>query len=564
MTTAGFLVPAGATPAFTREPLGSEFAKMCLCRLRRILLALAPFVPLAAQSEGSLAEQIEREIKALHLSEPKRVVRLSCPEAIAKALEGNFDIRIYRRMSAQDQARFEAARARFDPYFLTSANVRKYRYPTVRILDVGGTPVSDVEVNPGMNRQLSTGFHGLLQTGTTWSLTLQGQREDTPRSAWYGINPRQTILVNLTLTQPLLKGGWLPFNMADVRIAANDAALGRALYEEQVAEVVAETEKAYWDLVYTVKKVRVQEEAYREARTFLALTQERRAVGYKASELDVISARTQVETLKSELVTAYSQLLAARDALLLRMNPTSERTFLEARRGAVGEARFKIEDIYVEPTSEPVFESIEVNIEEALDRAFRRRPLYLTYKLKEKNQQVEIERRRNELLPRLDLVAEWNQHGLEKTLSDAFSELGSGKYYSWYLGAQFELPLFNRAARARLREAEEMLWQLSFERKKFENSLVADIVKAVRELRSTTWQVRSTRTAAELARKQLEGEKKRLESGTTTSYTVLQMQNDLLDAQLKALKAAVAYKTALVNLKRAEGTLLDEYDIQVR
>ena len=58
---------------------------MCLCRLRRILLALAPFVPLAAQSEGSLAEQIERET-AKAVAEVREEMRAEHEERFVEAL----------------------------------------------------------------------------------------------------------------------------------------------------------------------------------------------------------------------------------------------------------------------------------------------------------------------------------------------------------------------------------------------------------------------------------------------------------------------------------------------
>ncbi len=538
---------------------------MCLRRRDKCLLILACATGLVrgGTTPPQLAEQIELEIQSLRLSTPKRIMELSCVEAIELAIENGFDVKISQRLTAQDQERLAAARARFDPYFRATANARKYRYPTVRILDTGLRVVSEVEVNPGIFRSAQAGLHGTLQTGATYSITAEGSREDTPRSAWFGINPRHTVLLNLTIRQPLLREGWLSYNLADIRIAENNVALARAGLEEEVADLVAAVETAYWNLTYAARKLRVQEEAYRETRTFLALTEQRYQAGYQASELDLVGAKAQVETRKYELINAHVELLAARDTLLGHVNPPGDRTFRGGRQGSPGQA-FRIEEIAVEPTTAPSFVPIEVNIDKALETAFRRRPVFLSYELQERNQEIEVERRRNELWPRFDLVAEWNQHGLQDDLSGAWDELGTGRYYTWYVGAEFELPIFMRAERARVREAEEALRETSLQKRKFENTLVLEIVKAARDLRAAYWQVQTTRSAAEYATKQLEGEKKRLASGTSTSYTVLLMQNDLLDRKLAELEAVVKYKTAMVNLDRARGTLLSRYTIHVR
>ncbi len=519
--------------------------------------------PPAAELPPSLEQAIARELESLRLSRPAKTIELSCRQAIAAALENNFDIKIARATTAEDAALRDEAWGRFDPYFLASADARKYRYPTVRLLDVGGlTPVGEVKVNPGVLRRASAQLAGTLHLGTTYSLSVQGQREDTPRSAWFGFDPRHTVLVNATITQPLLRGGWLGYNMTDIRQAQNNLAVARATFEEKVADVVASVEKAYWNLVYARERLRVQEAAYREARTFLAVMQARNAVGYQASELDVVGAKAQVETRKYELVQAHADLLAARDRLLLLLNPPGERGFRESH--GPGRRTFKIEEVFVEPTSAPSVEPLTVDIDKAIACAFRNRPVYLTYELQIQNQQLEIERRYNELLPRLDLTAEWNQHGLQKTFENSWSQFGTGRYYTWFLGAQLEIPIFNTAARARLRRAQAALQRLTLKKKQFENQLIFDVVKAARDLRAAAWQVKTTKAAVKYARKQLEGEKRRLAGGTSTTYTVLQMQNDVLKAELNALQAVVAYRNALVDLERAKGTLLKRYGIEAR
>jgi outer membrane protein len=226
--------------------------------------------------------------------------------------------------------------------------------------------------------------------------------------------------------------------------------------------------------------------------------------------------------------------------------------------------RLRVEDIVIEPTTTPPIEPLDVNIDEAIECAFRHRPLYVSFELQIESQEIEVSRRENELLPRLDLLGEWNQHGLEETSPGAWEELGTGRYYTWFLGLQLEIPLFNRAAQARLKEAQEYLWELSYQKKKLENTLVLDVVKATRDLRAAYGRVQTTRAAVGFSRKQLDGETRRLARGMSTNYTVLLMQNEVLRLQLEELLAAVTYNTARVALERAKGLLLAKHGIQLK
>jgi outer membrane protein len=528
-----------------------------------LVIAASALVP-AADAPPPLGQEIEREILALRLGPPTTTIELSLEDAVTTALKNNFDIKISEKLSAQDEARLRAARAKFDPYLFAAGSLGGTRYPTVRVLDVGGpAPTTDVAVSPGKNQSANAGLKGTLHTGMTYSVSVQEDREDTPLSGWYGINPRYTVLINASVTQPLLRGGWFAYNLADIRVAENSTAIAQAALEEQLADVVAAVDTAYWNLISAWRRLRVQEEAYRESRTFLAQTERRSLVGYQASEIDVAGARGQVEIRKAELIGADAGLQAARDTLLAVMNPTGSRSFRDVRLGPPGQRR-RVEEIAIEPTTIPPIAPLDVNIDEAVDCAFRHRPLYVSYELQIESQEVEVTRRENELLPRLDLLGEWNQHGLEETSPDAWDELGTGRYYTWFLGLQLEVPLFNRAAQARLTEAEERLWELSYQKKKLENTLVLDVIKATRDLRAAYGRVQTTRAAAEYSRKQLDGETKRLARGMSTSYTVLQMQNDLLRLQLEELLAAVTYNTARVALERAKGTLLAKHGIQLK
>jgi HAE1 family hydrophobic/amphiphilic exporter-1 len=75
--------------------------------------------------------------------------------------------------------------------------------------------------------------------------------------------------------------------------------------------------------------------------------------------------------------------------------------------------------------------------------------------------------------------------------------------------------------------------------------------------------VAATRTAREYAGAALDAEQKKLESGKSTTYTVLQMQRDLTTARGNEIQALDNYNKALVQLSLDEGTTLQRLNINV-
>jgi len=62
--------------------------------------------------------------------------------------------------------------------------------------------------------------------------------------------------------------------------------------------------------------------------------------------------------------------------------------------------------------------------------------------------------------------------------------------------------------------------------------------------------------AVERSQQTLDAEQRKLRAGTSTSYQVIRVQRDLLEAQLAEVQARVGYAKARVEMERSMGTLL--------
>ena len=99
--------------------------------------------------------------------------------------------------------------------------------------------------------------------------------------------------------------------------------------------------------------------------------------------------------------------------------------------------------------------------------------------------------------------------------------------------------------------------------KKLEQTIMVQIDNDIKQAESSFQQVAATRTAREYAAAALDAEQKKLESGKSTTFTVLQMQRDLTTARGNEIQALDNYNKALSQLSLDEGTTLQRLGINV-
>ncbi len=92
---------------------------------------------------------------------------------------------------------------------------------------------------------------------------------------------------------------------------------------------------------------------------------------------------------------------------------------------------------------------------------------------------------------------------------------------------------------------------------------MVQIDNAIRAAESSYQRVSATRIAREYNEAALAAEEKKLASGKSTTYTVLQMQRDLTAARGNEIQALDNYNKALAQLSLDEGTTLQRLGINL-
>jgi outer membrane protein TolC len=178
---------------------------------------------------------------------------------------------------------------------------------------------------------------------------------------------------------------------------------------------------------------------------------------------------------------------------------------------------------------------------------------------------IRLDMSKNELLPALSAVVETYVSGLQgdSLIGQAIENQFTVGEPSYSAGLLFEVPLENRAARARLERRQREVCQLTQQFHALLETLSAEVEVAVREVDTTYNEIPAKSKAMAAAQTEVEymTERWRLMSGEDRAASflledLLTAQDRLAAAEYGMARAQVSHAVALADLKRAMGLLL--------
>jgi outer membrane protein TolC len=127
-----------------------------------------------------------------------------------------------------------------------------------------------------------------------------------------------------------------------------------------------------------------------------------------------------------------------------------------------------------------------------------------------------------------------------------------------------EIPLGNRWAKNNYQQSKVELEKSETALKSLERKIQLEIKEALRGVTSNHKRISVTQESRRLSQKNLEAEEERMELGMSTSVDVLAAQEERAIAQTRESKAIVDYINSLNHLDSVLGTLLENYQIEVK
>ncbi len=483
-------------------------------------------------------------------------IQLSLDDAIAIALKHNLALVSERYSRQQSAFRIKGAEGIYD--FVGTAGVSASNSTTPSASNLTGAQVIQQKTE-----SFDLGLSRLVPTGGTASLQFNNSRFST-NSRFQTLNPEYDASFKLSFQQPLLRDFGRQATERQIDVARTNFGISKQQFTAQVVSTVQQVEDAYWNLVDAQDQLKVAQEALELAKELHEQNKIRVKVGTLAP-LELVQSAVGVAVAKEGIIAAQSAVGDAADALRSLLNLQGDRLW----------------SLPIDPVTKAEAATQKIDVEEAIQTALKNRPEVKSQELTLDNLSLDSRYYRGQLKPRLDLNVSYGYTGIggpatvrdfltgeviseaPGSYNDAFRQITRADFLGWTVGVNLSVPLQNRAAKAQSAVADSALDQGRAQLRVLQLQVTTQVRTAARQVETAAEQIVSAKVSRELAEKNLDAEKKKYDNGMSTSYQVLQIQDDLTQARSREASAITGYRKALVAYYSAIGRLLQESNVEV-
>jgi len=463
---------------------------------------------------------------------------LSLSDCIAEAVKHNFDVRIERYAPVEAQLSLQAAYAGYDPTFNISG--------THAFDESGGSFLNGLLVPPQISdaNSFNSGVGGMLPSGLKYNLS--GNVGETYGSSAGSPFDSTSGNIGITLDQPLLKNFWTDSTRLAISAAKNQVKSSQQGLRLQLITTISAVENAYYELIYARENLTVEEQALELARTQLDQDRQRVEVGSLAP-LDVQQDEAQAAQSRAALIAAEFTLQSDENAL----------------KNLITDNYVAWEQVPLKPTETLVAVRQWFDVQDSWSKGMAARPELLQAKLALEQQGIQLKYDHNQIFPQLDLIGSYGFNGAGKEFSDAFGQFSKGNRPFYTYGGHLSLRLAKVGGRSAYKSDKAVEQQDVLKLKQLEQNVMVEIDNAVKQAQSAWESVDATKQARIYAEAALDAEQKKYDVGKSTTFTVLQLQNNLTSARSAEIRALANYQEALTNLAQQEGTTLERRNVDV-
>jgi outer membrane protein len=461
---------------------------------------------------------------------PPSTRALTLEEAVALALDKNYDLKIQRLTTDAAGDTLIIADSLYDPT-LTASATRSYSQSTD-----GVTSQTGMDTRIGVSQQIVTGG----------SISGSGSLDRThsrPRSLTSTLNPVYDSDVLLSVRQPLLRGAGIAANRAAIDRARLGVTRANYDFKDSVLATIRSVESAYYNLAFARSQLDVRRFSLEVAEKLLEENRTRSQVG-AAIPLDVLQAEVGVANARRTLLQAEQSAQDAEDNLTALINPFEF---------AVAPG----------PVVLPDLPAVNVSFDHSYKLARDQAPDLASSQLSVEQLKLDALTAKKDQLPTLDVGAALGYNARKSSAGEATADVWGSDGYNWQVDATVSLPWGLRADKARYRQALSSLNREQIRLQQIDQTLLVEVRAAIRAVQTNDESVRIATLATRLSEEQFNAEKARNEGGLSTFRRVQEAKEDFDNALISELQAKVALRNALADLARLETSSLAKYRINL-
>jgi outer membrane protein TolC len=515
---------------------------------------LAPGAP-AHGEEVQLEPTRPDALPAPELEVTEDGIQLSLDQAVEIALRRNLGLVIERYNWVQAREGILQSLGIYDTVLGGTGQYDDQTSPTVQVTE--GVPVTQ-----STSEFYQLGLSQLTPIGGLAEISASGFTQETNSQNVF-LNPLYRANADLTYSQPLLRSfGKLPTERR-IMIARATSAQATELFEQNVADAIETVEQAYWDLVEARNQLVVAREAASLAQVLHDQNQIRVDVGTLAP-LELIQSEAGIANREEDIIRSEATIGDAEDQLRLLLNLD----------------RGELWDQPIVPVTDPETQRVELDLQDAIRTALSERPEIASQLHRIDALDIDSRFFRNQVLPQLDLRLNYGLGGLSGVgqaadpetgeltsvsggFGDSFEQVTDRDFDRWQIQLLFSYPLQNRERRAQRVISDLALEQGLAELEQLQLQIVTEVRAAARRVETAAKQIESARVSLRLEERNLDAERKRYENGMSSSFRVLEIQEDLTQARSREVTAVTAYRRAIAELYRAIGVLLEQKGVEL-
>ncbi len=462
--------------------------------------------------------------------------RMSLREAVSAALMNNLDFEIEEENLNLKRSALLQEEANFDPSFYLDVRADKAIRGSTSLIEAGA--LSGTGLITQDNQRMTTGLKQRFGWGGNYELSL-GQVRSV--SVLQSVNPAFYASAMLTFTQPLLKGRGRWIAGGPVRVAQNQFAMTEMGLRARVMAILEEVIIAYWDLVFGLENLLIQQQALKSAQQLLEVNRKKVEIGLLAP-IEILVAESGIASRQEEVIIGKKGAQDAQDNLMRLLN---------------------FDEGGIIPRDLPIETPPDFQEESLLSLALTGRPEIQQSHLELQNKGLLFRIAEYNRRPALDLVGSVGRTGIGKNRPDEISRIFSGRFYQWEAGVILTYPFGNQAALAQEKREKAELNKAHLVHAKMMRQVAQEVREGIRRVQTDFQRIETTKAARRLSEKKGSAGTERFQLGLISSHDLLEFQDDFARAKGRELKAVVDYNKSLAHLERVTGNLLESYTMKI-
>jgi outer membrane protein TolC len=406
-------------------------------------------------------------------------------------------------------------------------------------------------------------------TGTAFQFVFDNVRA-TNTNPFATFSPQFDSSFHAQVTQHLLQGAGIWVNKRFIYQALNDRRIADSGFRQQILYTVNQVESIYWGLVQAYEDVQSKERALEQSDKVAADNRKQLEIGTMAP-LDVLNADQSVAADKQALISSQSALnyqqQIIKQAIARNLNDQAL-----SQAAVIPTDRVSIEEIPEE--KQPV--------EELVQEAFKQRPELEQAVLTLRNDEITLKGARNALLPQVDVFAYLGGSGLVGTYNPNCSPLfgtcptGSTGGYGTALNNTFNdsspdkgvgfnltIPLGNKFAQSQQARSLMEYRQAELRLEQLYTQIRMQVVNQQFALTNDRALVMASQSNRDYNSQSLEDEQKKLHLGASTTALVLAQQRSLAVSENSLIAAQAKYANDRATLYQILATTMQHYGINL-